>query len=103
MRMSVFQKTVTLAIGQTKHLHTSIATRCSVEILQGRDQVRMQRVRFGALGDPFLDTNYLFLTAAQCIPIGFINATPNQSSAVTITFKVRTGRDFTGVPEFVNP
>ena len=27
----------------------------------------MQRVRFGALGDPFLDTNYLFLTAAQLL------------------------------------
>ena len=101
--MSIITKTVTLHIGETKHLHTSVGVRFSVEIFEGRDTVRMQRVRFGALDGPFVDTNYLFLKASECIPIGFINATPNFSGAVTITYRVRTGRDFTGVPEFVNP
>jgi hypothetical protein len=100
--MAKFEKTVTLATGQTIHLHTSVATRCSVEIKEGRGFVRMQRVRFAVVADGFTDTNFIFLTAAQCIPVGLINGTLNVAGPITVTYKVRTGRDFTGSPEFGN-
>ncbi len=97
--MAIINKTVTIAIGETKLLHRTFALRFSVEIISGRDLVRMQRVRFGVVGSGFIDTNFLFVKTGEAIPTAAIMATPNSAQAITITFKVRSGRDFTGTPE----
>jgi hypothetical protein len=97
--MAVRTRTETLAIGETRTLHTTVATRFSVEILEGRDLVRLQRVIFGAAGGPFLDENFLFVRRGEAIPFGRIRATPRAAESVRIRYRVRSGRDFTGVPE----
>lgn len=97
--MAISTKMVKLAIGEEKVLHRSVATRFSVEILEGRGLVRMQRVRFGLVGDAFADSNFEFLTRVDTIPVGSVRAIPAAAQAVQITYKVRSGRHFTGVPE----
>ena len=97
--MAVSTKTETLAIGQVKTLQTTVATRFSVEILDGRDSVRLQRVIFGAAGGPFLDTNFLFVRRGEAIPFGRIRATPRAAESVRVRYRIRSGRDFTGTPE----
>ena len=97
--MAVFTKTVTLAIGEEKVLHRAAVTPFSVEIIDGRGLVRMHRLRNGLIGDAFADTNFEFLLRRQTIPVGSIRAIPASAQAVQITYKVRSGANFTGVPE----
>ena len=97
--MAIETHTITLANAEDVRLASRVTSPFSVEIIEGRDTVRLQRVRFGVAGQAFADTNYAFLRRGETIPWGSIRAVPRFSGGTEITYKVRSGRDFTGNPE----
>lgn len=100
--MAELVKTVVLRPNRPKQLHLSVATRFSVEIIEGRDSVLLVRRLNGVRLDPAGTDDFTFLTAGQCVPWGTVqgNLGAGATAPLTVRYKVRSGKDFTGVPEF---
>jgi hypothetical protein len=101
--MAKFDVTKTIVPISITPLHTSVAKRCTVEILEvidGDAAIVLSRKKNGAIIDgPFFQT-FIGLTLGQTIPFGVIRASIQPGDqATTIRYRVRTGADVTGTPE----
>jgi hypothetical protein len=94
--------------GEARQVHRTVATRFSVEVrFPGLAAIAMKRVRFGVVNEDFVQTDFLVMRRGEAIPTGAIFAKliprPQDPLVVDVAFRVRTGRHFTGSPEFSSP
>lgn len=104
--MSIKDKTVTLRQGEQagKLFHRTAAKRFSVELRPGQPGVELRRNTNGGFSGRFQRTAFTFLTLGQTIPTGAVfgrlDLNPAEPLEVEVAFRVRSGANFTGVPEF---
>jgi hypothetical protein len=72
--MAVFDKVKTVSSPGVTPLHTSVAKRCTVEIIEGRGAVLLSRRINGAVLDGPFAVNCIGLKLGQTIPVGVIRA-----------------------------
>ncbi|MFE9773458.1 hypothetical protein ACFYOV_17590 [Streptomyces sp. NPDC005931] len=96
--MAVRDKVRTIGPSGLEVLDISVSTRCTVEIREPRDTLTLSRRLNGVKLDVVEDPNFTGLKAGQTIPWGSIRASGAQG--LRISYRVRTGRDVTGTPEF---
>jgi hypothetical protein len=108
--MAIIDKVIRLdgTNGDARQVHRTVATRFSVEVrFPGLVAIAMKRVRFGVVTEDFVQTDFLVIGRGEAIPTGAIFAKliplPQDSLVVDVAFRVRTGRHFTGSPEFSSP
>ncbi|KOG28896.1 hypothetical protein AQJ84_27145 [Streptomyces resistomycificus] len=79
-------------------LDIAVSRPCTVEIKEPRDTLALTRRVNGVKLDVVDDPNFAALKRGQTIPWGSIRASGDEG--VRISYRVRTGRDVTGDPEF---
>ncbi|MFE9466856.1 hypothetical protein ACFYNW_24910 [Streptomyces virginiae] len=97
--MAVRDKIATIGPSRLEQLHLAVAKQATVEILEPRDTLTLSRRLNGINLDLVSeDRNFTALKTSQTIPWGTIRA--SGPPGTRIRYRVRTGRDVTGTPEF---
>ncbi|MEU6237327.1 hypothetical protein [Kitasatospora sp. NPDC047058] len=97
--MAVRNKTATIGPSGLEQLHLAVAKQATVEIMEPRDALTLSR-RLNGVNLELVteDRNFTALKTGQTIPWGTIRA--SGPSGTLVRYRVRTGRDVTGTPEF---
>ena len=99
--MAIIDDTKTLFSGSNTRLRTVAGKKFSVEIKGGaRGNVILQKQVFGALGRPPSLTDFVTVKLAEAIPLASVLGRLANPGSGPVDFRVRTGGDFTGNPEF---
>ncbi|MEV4333519.1 hypothetical protein AB0K02_23745 [Streptomyces sp. NPDC049597] len=97
--MAVRDKTATIGRNRLEQLHLAVAKQATVEIIEPRDTLTLSRRLNGINLDLVTeDRNFTALKTGQTIPWGTIRA--SGPSGTRIRYRVRTGHDVTGTPDF---
>jgi hypothetical protein len=97
--VAIQDKTATIGRSLLEVLHIAVAKQATVEILEPRDFLTLSRRLNGVNLDLVTDDrNFAALKTRQTIPWGSIRA--SGPAGTRIRYRVRTGRDVTGIPEF---
>jgi hypothetical protein len=99
--MAIFDETKTLFAGSGTRMRTVAGKKFSVEIKgAARGNVILQKQIFGALGKPPVLTDFVTVKATEAIPFASVIGRLASGGSSPVDFRVRTGGDFTGNPEF---
>ena len=99
--MAVFDMTKTVNVVSVTPLHTSAAKKCTVEIIEPRGVIILSRRLNGVVLDGPFFQDFIGLKLGQTIPVGVIRGSaPAGSQPISVSYRVRTGGDVTGTPEF---
>ncbi|MEV3972865.1 hypothetical protein AB0K68_32775 [Streptomyces sp. NPDC050698] len=96
--MAVHDKVRTIGRSGLEVLDIAVSRQCTVEIKEPRDTLALTRRLNGVKLDVVGDPNFAGLKFGQTIPWGSIRASGPEG--LRISYRVRTGRDVTGSPEF---
>ncbi|GAB2745806.1 hypothetical protein [Streptomyces bullii] len=96
--MAVRDKVRTIGNSGLEVLDIAVSRQCTVEIKEPRDTLTLSRRLNGVNLDLVDDQNFTGLKTGQTIPWGSIRA--SGPVGLRISYRVRTGRDVTGTPEF---
>lgn len=96
--MAIRDKTVTIGRSKIKRLHLAVAKKCTVEIKEASGNIILSRRLNGVRLDFADDNSFTGLKTGQTIPWGTIRAEGEED--IRVVYRVRTGQDVTGAPEF---
>lgn len=96
--MAIRDKVRTIGHSGLEVLDIAVSKQCTVEIKEPRDTLTLSRRLNGVKLDLVDDPNFTGLKTGQTIPWGSIRASGPEG--LRISYRVRTGRDVTGTPEF---
>ncbi|CAL9331864.1 hypothetical protein SUDANB1_00083 [Streptomyces sp. enrichment culture] len=96
--MAVHDKVRTIGPSGLEVLDIAVSRQSTVEIKEPRDTLALTRRLNGVKLDVVEDPNFAGLKLRQTIPWGSIRASGPEG--LRIVYRVRTGRDVTGDPEF---
>lgn len=99
--MAIIDDTKTLFGGSGTRLRTVAAKKFSVEIKgAARGNVILQKQIYGALGKTPFQGDFITVKASEAIPFASVIGRLASGGSAPVDFRVRTGGDFKGTPEF---